>query len=261
MGDSFPRSKTGWGKKLFEALTRDQVETLLDGFARNGDLFRLAEELRAVDLDLADTVQRLLRDRTSEKLFAEWRNTVVGWCVPYHRLGEQAADSWVYWLIEARRNPLTHRQVLLDHLKIWLARFPARAAFFRENWQSLALMTRSLPSAEELKAVCPAFHAHVLTAKPTLEATLQKSLREALTLVRVETTDIKPMPIWREHLHLLVPSPASGGSYYKDHALWMKALSEVNRLSYNGIIAEWKALHRRRRNLWAEMAALNLPGL
>jgi integrase len=57
MADSFPRSKTGWGKKLFEALTRDQVETLLDAFARNGGLLRLAEELRAVDLDLADTLQ------------------------------------------------------------------------------------------------------------------------------------------------------------------------------------------------------------
>ena len=37
-----------------------------------------------------------------EKLFAEWRNTVVGWCAPYQRRSEQG-DSWVYWLIEARR--------------------------------------------------------------------------------------------------------------------------------------------------------------
>ena len=169
--------------------------------------------------------------------------------------------SWVYWLIEARRNPLKHRAALLDHLKMWFARFAARAAFFLENWQSLALLTRSLPSAEQLKERCPAFHAHVLTGKPTLEATLEKSLREALTILAVGPTEIEPMPIWQQHLHLLVPSPDSGGSYYKGHALLMKALSEVNRLSYDGIIAEWKAVHRRRRNLWAEMATLKLPGL
>lgn len=196
-----------------------------------------------------------------EKLFAEWRNAVVGWCVPHHQRSEQAADSWVYWLIEARRNPLTHRAALLDYLKMWLARFAARAAFFLENWQSLALLTRSLPSAEQLKERCPAFHAHVLTTKPTLEAMLEKSLREALTILAVGPTEIEPMPIWQQHLHLLVPSPDSGGSYYKGCALLMKALSEVNRLSYDGIIAEWKAIHRRRRNLWEEMATLKLPGL
>jgi hypothetical protein len=69
------------------------------------------------------------------------------------------------------------------------------------------------------------------------------------------------MPIWQQHLHLLVPSPDSGGSHYQDHALFMKALSEVNRLSYDRIIAEWKIVHRRRRDLWAKMASLKLPGL
>jgi hypothetical protein len=68
------------------------------------------------------------------------------------------------------------------------------------------------------------------------------------------------MPIWREHLHLLVPSPDSGGSYYQ-HATLMKALYEVNRTSYDRILNEWKTAHRRRRNLWKEMANLKLPDL
>ncbi len=199
----------------------------------------------------------------AEKLYAGWRNKVVEWCVPYDQRTAQTADSWIYWLIEARRNPLTHRSALLDHLKMWLGRFAARAAFFRENWQSLALLTRSLPSAEQIKARYPAFHVHVLTAKgtPELDFTLEKSLREALALLTVGPSEIEPMPIWQQHLHLLVPSPDSGGSYYKSHALLMQALVEVNRVSYDEIIAEWKAVHRRRRNLWVEMAALKLPGL
>ena len=60
MPDSLPRSKPGCGKKLLEALTRDQTETLLDILADTGALLRLPEELRAVDSDLADTVQRLV---------------------------------------------------------------------------------------------------------------------------------------------------------------------------------------------------------
>ena len=104
---------------------------------------------------------------TGEKLFAEWRNKVVEWCAPNDQRGAQPADSWIYWLIEARRNPLAHRSSLLDRLQMWLGRFAERAAFFRDNWQSLALLTRSLPSAEQIEARYPTFHVHVLTAEGT----------------------------------------------------------------------------------------------
>jgi hypothetical protein len=156
---------------------------------------------------------------------------------------------------------VSHRPAFLDHLKMWLGRFAAHPAFFQENWHSLALLTRNLPSAEQLKARCPAFHAHVLSGKPALDATLDNSLREALTLVTVGLVEVEAMPIWREHLHLLVPSPDSGGSDYQRHASLMKALCEINRASYDRIIAQWKTAHRRRRNLWAEMANLKLPDL
>ena len=46
MTDSFPPPRSRWGKKLAEALTRDQVETLLDVLAGTGALSRLPEELR-----------------------------------------------------------------------------------------------------------------------------------------------------------------------------------------------------------------------
>jgi hypothetical protein len=60
MPDSLSGSKPGWGKKLLEALTRDQIKNLLDVLADAGALLRLPEQLRAVDSDLADTVQRLV---------------------------------------------------------------------------------------------------------------------------------------------------------------------------------------------------------
>ena len=198
---------------------------------------------------------------TGEKLFAEWRNKVVEWCAPNNQRGTQPADSWIYWLIEARRNPLTHRSSLLNRLQMWLGSFAERPAFFQDNWQILALLTRNLSSAEQIEERYPTFHAHVLAAEHKLGATLEKSLREALTHLSVGPTEIELIPIWQQHLHLLVPSPDSGGSNYKSHALMMKALVEVNRVSYDGIIVKWKALYRRRRNLWAEMATLKLPGL
>jgi hypothetical protein len=41
----------------------------------------------------------------------------------------------------------------------------------------------------------------------------------------------------------------------------MKALSEVNPASYDKVLARWKTEFRRRRNLWAEMASVQCPGL
>ena len=69
------------------------------------------------------------------------------------------------------------------------------------------------------------------------------------------------MPIWEKHLQTLVPSPGSSGSYYREQALWMKALSEVNRAAYDKLLAQWRVVYGRRRNLWAEMKGLQLPGL
>ena len=60
MPDSLSGSKPGWGKKLLEALTRDQIKTLLDVLADAGALLCLPEQLRTVDSDLADTVRRLV---------------------------------------------------------------------------------------------------------------------------------------------------------------------------------------------------------
>jgi Magnesium chelatase, subunit ChlI len=68
MPDSFLRSKPGWGKKLVEALTEDQIETLLDVLVDPGTLSRLSDELRALDSDIADTVERLVGEEDPIKL-------------------------------------------------------------------------------------------------------------------------------------------------------------------------------------------------
>ena len=57
-------------------------------------------------------------------------------------------------------------------------------------------------------------------------------MREAFTFLGVEVGQIDPISIWEKHLHTLVPSPEGTGSYYRGQALWMKALSEVNRTAY-----------------------------
>jgi hypothetical protein len=68
------------------------------------------------------------------------------------------------------------------------------------------------------------------------------------------------MPAWTEHLHTLVPSPAGASSLYREQANWMKALAEVNRPSYDALLARWRTEFRQRRNLWRDMKACGCPG-
>ena len=104
MPDSLPRSKPGCGKKLLEALTRDQTETLLDILADTGALLRLPEELRAVDSDLADIVQRLVGKAdvsamnspdevvSNRKLLETWYHLCGRWNSHVCEVGDEEGD-------------------------------------------------------------------------------------------------------------------------------------------------------------------------
>lgn len=195
----------------------------------------------------------------ADRLFAEWRERMVKACAQHEEAKLPAKDSWVYWLIQARRDPVAQKDAFFEHADLWLECCQEHAAFFAKYWRSLALFTHSLPAYERLKEECPAFHSHALAPASNVSPGLAASIREALEFLGETAARLDPMRVWRKHLHTLVSVPGQNGSYYRDQALWMKALSEVNRAGYDKLLAEWKVEFRRRRNLWAEMAAVKCP--
>jgi hypothetical protein len=199
--------------------------------------------------------------KVAAKLFLEWRDRTASECAYRPNEPQRPEDSWVTWLIEARRSSETQKQKLLEHLDVWLECFQRHASFFQKQWRSLALLSRVLPAAAQIKERYPTFHAQVLVPSLGLDRVLEQSLREALASLATDLGQFDPMSIWQKHLHALVPSPEGTGSYYREQALWMKALAEVNRAAYEKLLAHWQVAYRRRRNLWAEMKSLKLPGL
>jgi hypothetical protein len=107
MADFPPRSKYGWGKKLFEALTRDQVEILLDVLTASDTLAPLSQELRTADPDLADTLQRLSREAdgattkdleevfSSRKLLENWNDLWGRWNDHVCEVGDEEGEYTV----------------------------------------------------------------------------------------------------------------------------------------------------------------------
>ena len=197
-----------------------------------------------------------------ERLLAQWRERTVAACSGLAELNRQPEESWVHWLIEARREPALPQAVFREPVLTWLGRLLEDAGFFGRNWHSLALFTRALAPMTSAQARFPTFQAKVLAPVIRVAPGLLVSLEEALAYQGDAAAPLDPLPIWRKHLHTLVPSPGStGGSHYRESAWWMKALSEVNRSSYDNLLAHWKIEFKRRRNLWAEMAAAHCPGI
>jgi hypothetical protein len=196
----------------------------------------------------------------AEELFGQWRDRAVAACAPpSDGYGAKPEVEWVGLLIEARRDPAAQRDRFVKHVRAWLDGCPANAGVFRKHWRSLALLTRTLPPAEKIKDQYPAFWEHVLLPASSIETKLLASLAEALAFLGDATAGLDPLPVWREHLHELVPSPA--GSSYDGPARWMKALSELVPDRYASVLAGWKTEFKRRRNLWAEMRSMECPGL
>jgi hypothetical protein len=198
----------------------------------------------------------------ASELFAQWRERAVAVCAVRHTPKQKPEDTWVYWLIEARRDRTSHQAQFLQHTQAWLDCGFQSPAFFGQHWRSLALLTRALPQAARIKDQCPTFNLQVLMPEANIEPKLLASLGEALAFLGDATAGLDPLPIWRQHLHTLVPSPgAAAGSCYRESALWMKALCEVNPASYDQVLAHWKTEFKRRRNLWSEMVAAKCRGL
>lgn len=213
-------------------------------------------------LDAFHQYQRhLSKPAAAQRLLAEWQQRMAAACTKYEQSERGATDTWTHRLIEAQRNPASDQETLIEYLDIWLECCRERVAFFRKHWRSLALLTRHLPQHPGLRATCPTFHSHVLAPALQVSGEMEKSLQQALGMLGEKAKRINVRSVWERHLHTLVPTPGGSGSYYRDSALWMRALSEVNQTVYTNLLTRWKTEFRRRRNLWADMAAAGCPAL
>lgn len=212
------------------------------------------EAFREYECDPANQV-------AARRLIAEWRQRVASACASTKNRNELATDSWVHRLIDAQRNPSQGQESFLEHVDVWLESCRKHGSFFQKNWRSLALLTRYLPRHSEFRAKCATFYSDVLVPALQISHDMEKSLRQALASLGGKAERIEVRPVWEQHLHTLVPIPGGSGSYYRESAKWMRALSEVNPATYATQLAQWKTEYRRRRNLWADMASAGCPGL
>jgi hypothetical protein len=256
-GEAMLRLLSRWESIATQCSKRGRVASL----RLQGTILRSPEDWAVVLEAFREYEADPANQAVARRLFVEWRLRMASACASQDGRNESATDSWVHRLIDAQRNPSLGLEGFLEHVDVWLESCRKRASFFQKNWRSLALLTRHLPRHSELKGKCATFHSDVLVPALQISHDMEKSLRQALASIGDKAERIEVRPVWEQHLHTLVPLPGGSGSYYRESAKWMRALSEVNPASYGKLLTQWKTEYRRRRNLWADMASAGCPQL
>ena len=192
-------------------------------------------------------------------LFQEWRNEMAMRSFSNAERDAGTSDTWVHWLIEAQVAAPDKNEWFLRKLEGWLKALNEKDAQFDKQWRALARLTKDLPGGDELQHEYPTFY-EVALPDDSGKSEMRKARQQSLTNVGAGACLPISITVWKKWLRRVVPDPTrTHKSDYTWHALWMKALRELNRGEYDQLLGIWRITHRRRRNLWRDMQSQHLP--
>jgi hypothetical protein len=235
---------------------------------RMGNLTRgAAAELQMVTMlspenwdNVIQEYKRLATPKTKteiQPLFNQWKTAMAMRSLPYHEVTVKNLDTWIHWLIEAGLDVNGKRRWFRNTLNRWLDGLEQDGNTFRKQWLWLAQLTCDLQSD---KKIFPSFYEAAIPGDNPIGSILEKSRRGGLQKMNVGSCLDLMMKVWKLHLILIIPDPAAvHKSDYSRHAIWAKALYELNPDAYDKLLARWQKKHNRRRNLWRDMKAVGLP--
>jgi len=208
------------------------------------------------------TYRRLSKGVMQKKLvplFAQWKNEMTSRSYPYFLDSLKVADTWVHWLIEALLDEKKDGGKFLNKVAGWLSNLEKHPKTLKQQWLWLGLFTRDLPNSEKIKTKYPSFWTTVIP-EDNSGGDLAQSRRKGLRKMKAGLYLTDVLEIWKKHLKDIIPDPANAHkSNYEEYACWAEALFELNKDEYHALMARWRRNHNRRRNLWRDLKAMNLP--
>jgi hypothetical protein len=194
-----------------------------------------------------------------DRLFIEWQTEMTRRSVSHERDDAFLACTWIHWLIAADLDAAAGRKTFVERVLGWLRELCTDGKAFERDWPLLARLTADLPGIDGLRQRCPAF-CDVVLPKKGQASELEKARREGLQRMEAGECLEPALKVWRSMLHRIVPDPAVAyGSRYETHVAWMQALHEMNAEDGERLLAQWRETHKRRRNLWRDLASRGLP--
>ena len=147
----------------------------------------------------------------------------------------------------------------MNKIADWLSDLEKHPKALKQQWLWLGLFTQDLPNSEKIKAKYPSFWKTVLPEDDS-GGDLANSRRKGLRKMKAGSCLADVLEIWKKHLRDIIPDPVNArNSNYAEYAYWAEALFELNRDEYHALMVQWRRKHNRRRNLWRDLKAMNLP--
>ncbi|MDZ7698715.1 MAG: hypothetical protein U5R49_17915 [Deltaproteobacteria bacterium] len=197
--------------------------------------------------------------KTLAPLFDQWKNEMAARSYPYFVDSPKMTDTWIHWLIEGMLDEKKGGERFHKRVSQWLSELEKDAKVFKKQWQWLTVFTRDLPNSEKIQAASPFFWETAISEHEG-EDDLTVSRRKGLRRMKAGSCLPAVIEAWKKQIKGIIPDPANAErSRYTECARWAKGLLELNEEKYHALMAQWRKKHHRRRNLWRDLKAVNLP--
>jgi len=192
-------------------------------------------------------------------LFVQWKNEMAARSYPHFMDSNKITDTWIHWLIDAQLDVKNKKRWFLGKLDAWLSNLKDDTTTFKKQWRWLVPLTEDLPQYRKIAEKYPVFWKTVFQ-KSGSKDDLTVSRRSSLKDMNPDPFFKNVLAVWQKQLRHVVPDPADvHKSDYDQHARWAQALFELNKDEYGALITRWRKKHDRRRNLWRDLRARDLP--
>jgi hypothetical protein len=199
---------------------------------------------------------------TRQALFESWRNYIDRQSRrnQYQYLTANNSDTcWILWLIDSITESQKGVNSFGQQVTKWIDNLPGDRTQLGANLNRLQQLTQDLTEIQnEGKSNYPEFYRVVICPQKLLTEN-DRSRQEYLKQYAPADLLERVINYWQTNLHNFIPKPElAQKSNYDDCARWMAALKELSPHNYETLVAEWRAIHQRRSNLWKAMKAAGL---
>jgi hypothetical protein len=195
----------------------------------------------------------------ADRLFAHWRRLLVARTLQRGQTAKDRGEAgWLEALVDLARadgSPEAFQSAVRDCLRKMDRPTAIRDSYLR----SLSALTLDVVPREELKRQAPTL-CMLVTVFGGGDLGGRKARRRWVE--RLGGRELLPEVIafWKRNAECFAPNPAKPeDSDYRDCALWLRAIHELDPKSYRRVLQAWYTRHQRRGSLWKALADEALP--